>query len=296
MFEIELGRLGLGRIILVGIVHLLHIRMTIEGVGIDIHFGIEGDDLILLGDDEGIDLDQRAVVIDEKFVQAGQDLAERLLQLLFDLQPEQHLVEVIAFDPGQGIDVNLDNPLGGLFRDLLDIHTTVLTGHNGDGGRVPVRDDGEVEFFLDIDALLHQNLAHQSSFRPRLLGHQGHAQYVARRLGNLFRCPAELHPAAFSTTAGMNLRFYGHGQTEFFGNFLYFCHAVCNPSRGYRYTVFSEQFFCLIFMNFHKYPLERQPVPAEPAANNVVNGYLLYQIAVDLQIKAYRVISGTPWP
>ena len=63
--EVVLGGLELGRILLVLVAQLLDVLVAEQRVVVEVHLGIERDDVARAGDDQRIDLDQRAVELGE---------------------------------------------------------------------------------------------------------------------------------------------------------------------------------------------------------------------------------------
>ena len=66
-----LGGLGLGGILLVDVAQRLEVLVTLERVVVEVHLGIERDHVARAGDDQRIDLDQRAVELGEGLVETA---------------------------------------------------------------------------------------------------------------------------------------------------------------------------------------------------------------------------------
>ena len=57
------------------VAHFFDVFMAEQGVVVEIHFGIERDDVVLAGDDQRVDFDNRAIEVDEGVVHRHQKAA-----------------------------------------------------------------------------------------------------------------------------------------------------------------------------------------------------------------------------
>src|SRR5690606_9035884 len=72
--EVVLGRLDFHRILFVEITQLHDLLVPVERVGIEIHLGVEAEELAVLGDDQRIDLEQAHVLFDEEAIEIADHL------------------------------------------------------------------------------------------------------------------------------------------------------------------------------------------------------------------------------
>jgi len=66
------------------------------GVVVEVHLGVERHEVIVLGDDERIDLDLRAILFHEEVVELGQQAREVLGRVAAQAERERHLARLIA--------------------------------------------------------------------------------------------------------------------------------------------------------------------------------------------------------
>lgn len=98
--------------------------MAVEGVVIQVDLGIQGHDLPLARDDQGVDLDQGAVQIHEQ----GIELARYPDRLARQVRVAEHTAESspcgVRAQTELGVDGDSLDRLGTGPRDLLDINPT----------------------------------------------------------------------------------------------------------------------------------------------------------------------------
>jgi formylmethanofuran dehydrogenase subunit C len=70
--------------------------MAVQGVVVEIHLAVQGDDIVLRGDDQGIDLHQGTVVVDGQVVQVFQQHGKGLHAGLGHIEPESRRPQVVA--------------------------------------------------------------------------------------------------------------------------------------------------------------------------------------------------------
>jgi hypothetical protein len=215
--EIVLGGLGLARVALRGIVHVGDVAPAEHGIVVEGHLGVEGQDAVVLGDDERVDLQHRAVTIAERPVgvhdrlHGGRDLADVEAEL------ERDLARLELLQADSRLDHDLDQGLGLVGGDFLDIHAAALRGDDPDALGLPVEDVAEVEFALegvgglDIDAL--DGLA----LRSGLDRHEALAEEILGRVADLVVGPAQLDAAGLAAGARMDLRLHGPERSTEFG-------------------------------------------------------------------------------
>ena len=130
--QVELRRLGLGRIFFVGVAQLADIGMTKQPVVVERHLRVEADDAAVLGDHQRIDFDQRRVGLDEGAVERREQRRELADLLVLEAQRERDLARLKRRQPEQRIDRLGDDPLGRLGGDFLDLHAAFGAGDHRD--------------------------------------------------------------------------------------------------------------------------------------------------------------------
>ena len=139
--QLVAARLDLVRILLVEIAQLDHLGLAIERIAVEVHLGVEGDQVAVLGDHQRIDLDQAGVELGERPADAAHE-GDRLAHLLaLEAEAEGDLAAVERLEPDRGIDRDLDDLLRRPRRDLLDVDPALGRGHQGQprGGAIDHR-------------------------------------------------------------------------------------------------------------------------------------------------------------
>ena len=162
------------------------------------------------------------------------------MQVLLKLKAKVDLIEVEALNAGNRADVHGDNPLRGLGGHFLDVHAAVLAADNGHGGGFTIRNDGEIEFLLDVQALFHQYLAHLLALGSGLLGDQSHADDGIRHGLDIGLGLSQLDAAALAASTRVHLCFHHYRQTELVCDLLDFRRGGGKLALGGGHIVLSE--------------------------------------------------------
>ena len=118
--------------------------MAKDRVVVEVDLAVERRELAVLCGDEGIDLHQQAVGLEERLVHAHHE-AHGLGDLrTFEAELERQPACLVCGEADRGIDHLLEDRVGILVRDLLDLHTAGLRGHKHDLAAGPVKHDAEV--------------------------------------------------------------------------------------------------------------------------------------------------------
>ena len=99
-----LGGLDLGGILLVDVAQRLDVLVAEQRVVVEVHLGVERDHVARAGDDQRVDLDQRAVELDEGLVEAAHHLDERADLLALEAEAEGELAALEGLEAGGRID------------------------------------------------------------------------------------------------------------------------------------------------------------------------------------------------
>ena len=110
-------------------------------------------------------------------------------------------------EPDGRVDVFLEDELGLLGGDLLDLDPAFGRGHDHGGFARPVDDDPDVELAPDVQGLFDEELADGLPFGAGLVRDQRHPEHPAGELCGLLGVRRDLDPAAFAPAAGMDLGF-----------------------------------------------------------------------------------------
>ena len=107
----------------------------------------------------------------------------------------------------------LDDSLGRVVRDFLDVDAAVLAGHQHRFFGGAIENDAQVQLALDAEPLLNEDALDNLAFRAGLVGHQPHPDHVGRRLPGSVRSFHDLDSAALATAASVNLGLDDHRST-----------------------------------------------------------------------------------
>ena len=100
---------------------------------------------------------------------------------------ECDLARLERLQPKAGNQILLDDCVGILGGDLLDLHATCCRGHKYQPARTAIEHDTEIEFARNRQRLFDQQPLHFLAFGPSLMGDQIHAEDFARQFGGFFR-------------------------------------------------------------------------------------------------------------
>ena len=117
------------RIFFGNVAQRLDLRMAEERVVVKGHLGIERKELVVLGGDEGIDLDQRSVRLDESLVEALEEDDGLVHHAGLDVECEGDLAALVRSEPDDRIDLFLIDRGGILGGDFFDLHAAGFRGH-----------------------------------------------------------------------------------------------------------------------------------------------------------------------
>jgi hypothetical protein len=154
--------------------------------------------------------------------------------------------------------VDLQDLLGGLVRDLLDVHAALGGGDDRDAALLAVDQDGQVELAGDVEALLDVQPPDLLPLGAGLLGDELHPQHLLGDLGRLRGAALRhLDAAALAATAGVDLRLHHHDRVpglcdEALGDRADLTGAERGLPLWHRHAVAREDLLALILVDFHE--------------------------------------------
>ncbi len=160
------------------------------------------------GDHERVDLHEREVLLHEALAEPRQQLRELLDLVALQPEPERELAALVGHDADERVDGRLQDLLGRVVRDGLDVHAAFGRGHDDDAPAGAVDDHAEVELVGDVAGLLDQ---HRVDGLPLLVGLEGDEVRAEHGFGvvlGLARGVDELHAAGLATSASVHLRLH----------------------------------------------------------------------------------------
>ena len=187
--------------------------MAVERVVVKVEFGVEGQQPVVRGDHEGIDLHQRAVGFGVGLVERSEKLGRLRHQRAAESQGCRDFPGLVGLQPEERIHRHADDFFGGVFRNGLDVHPAFSTGDDHRSRNGPVEEQRKIEFAGNIHRFSHQELADKAAFRPGLVGDEHLTEHLFCQMARLRRSVAKVYPSLepvlkhpFSTSAGVDLR------------------------------------------------------------------------------------------
>ena len=250
--EAVLAGLELGRVFLILVAHRLHVLVTEEGVVVEVHLGIQRDDIAGAGHHQRVDLDDRAIEFDEGLVHGQDELGAGADLAALKAEAEGDLARMEGLDAGGGIDVDLQDLFRLLGGDLLDFDAALGRGHDGDARGGAIDQHAKIKLALDVAAALHIDALDQLAAGAGLVRHQVHADHALGRVAHVVHRLDDLDAAALAAAAGMDLRLDDPDRTaELLGRLDRFVGRVSDMAGKDADAKFGEQPFRLIFVDIH---------------------------------------------
>jgi hypothetical protein len=179
------------------------------------------------------------------------ELRSRLEGVAFEPEAKGELTAEVWVESNVGIEVGLEDCVGVLGGDLLDLHAAELRGHHRRETFAAVEDHTEVELTIDRQGLLDEHGANQLALGPGLLGDQGHSQDLIRQRDRLVRVVGQLDAAALAAAAGVDLGLHYHPAAELFGRRPCRLGLGDDDAARHRDPVAGQHLFALIFVDLH---------------------------------------------
>src|SRR6478609_11359968 len=154
-----LGRC-LERVRVGGVLERLVVGVAEAGVLVERHLAVERDDLAVLGLDEGVDLDERGVLLAVDRPQLLDDVGDGRLVGLVEARGVDDLLRLRGVDARVGVDGDARQGLGALDGELLDLHAALLGAHGEVGAVGTVEQHREVVLLGDAGTLGDHHGAH----------------------------------------------------------------------------------------------------------------------------------------
>ncbi|MEY9168156.1 hypothetical protein ABIE78_006275 [Sinorhizobium fredii] len=234
-------------------------RIAVEG-----HLGIEDAHAAVLHDDQRVDLEQAHVLLDEGLVEDREEFFGVGARFAFELQRIGQRLQVVSGDALIGIDRNGDDLFRRMLGNCLDIHAALGRNHEGNLADGAIDEDREIEFAVDVGAVLDIEAVDLLAGRAGLLGHQRIAEHIlgiGNDLVDRFRQPhaalgigPEFLELALAAAAGMDLALHDVKRSRqlFRGRFGFVGGEDRDTFRDRR-AVALQQSLGLIFMDVHEF-------------------------------------------
>ncbi|MCY1363620.1 hypothetical protein D9M69_503880 [compost metagenome] len=232
--------------------HGAQLGLTEHGVAVDVDLGVQAVQVAVGLDHQRVHFQQGQVVVLEQLGQANEDVGELLDLVALQAQLERQLTALVGLCANQRINGGLEDLLGSLVGDLLDVHATLGGGHEHDTAAGTIYHGAQVQFLGDVGAGFDQDFADRLTIGVSLIGHQALAQPVGGEGLGIFLALDQLHAARFTAAASVDLGLHNpFAATDLFAGFCGFFRGVYGKALGYGQAVFSEQLLTLILVEIH---------------------------------------------
>ena len=253
--ELPLGSVGLPLVFLRRIVHRLQLRLTIQRVRVDNHFGVKAMEIPLVGDHQRVHLNQRQIFIGKQFCQAHENSDELFHLNATEAKPEREVPPLKRLGTNQRINFRLEDFFGSFLGDLFNFDAALGRRHEDDTPAGAIHHGTQVQLISNIGAGFNQDAGHGLTRRIRLICHQSLAQPMRRKLSHGFGAVHELHSARLAAPARMDLRLdHPSLAANIVGRLDRRLSRVDGVASRYRQAVVSEQGFALVLMQIHNTP------------------------------------------
>ncbi|MCY1228304.1 hypothetical protein D9M72_406100 [compost metagenome] len=244
--------MGFTGVVLGRVVHGAQLGLTVQGVAVDIDLGVQAVQVAVGLDDQRVHFQQGQVVVLEQLGQVHEDVGELLDLITLQTQLESQLAALEGLSADQRVDGGLEDLLGSVVSNFLDVHATFGGSHEHDAAAGTIYHGAQVQFLGDVGAGFDQDFADRLTVGVSLIGHQALAQPVGGEGLGLFLAFDQLHAARFTAAASVDLGFHDpFATTDFFAGFCGFFRGVYGKALGYGQAVFSEQLLTLILVEIH---------------------------------------------
>jgi len=223
-----------------------------QGVVIQEHFAIHGQELALIGDDQGVDLGQRSVAFDKGHVEPLGDLDKVANQFFGQSDGVSQVPPLEFLQPEKGFDGDLGDALGGGAGDLFDFDAAFGGGHHHRPTPGPVNDDAEIDLLGNVGGLVQQDFFDGEPFDL-------HAQDLGGHLLRLIGIVGYPDASRLAAAPYQDLRFDDHARTEAGGDRASLFGGGGHIAAGNRRAVLGEDSLRLIFVQFQLYLLRLRP-------------------------------------
>ena len=228
-----------------GVLELRMVGVSEVGVAIQGDLAVQGQDLIIGGAHQWVDLDEGGIFFDEDLPQLGDGHRGRVehlggqVALLGDLAGEGHV------DTLDRVDRDLGEPVGLGGGHLFDLHTALHRAHRQIGPVGTVEQEGEVVLLGDVTGLGHQKFLDDMAFDVQSQDVRGVGVGVVSRRG-------VLHATSLAAPPGLDLRFHHDRSADFLRDrFGVVCGGGYSAGGGGD-MVLGEQFLRLVLEKVHE--------------------------------------------
>jgi hypothetical protein len=243
---------ALHRVFLPGIAQRRHVRLAVEGVGLDVELAVQRDQPARLRHDQRVDLDQAGIAFDIQSVERQQNRLELSGLPARKPEAEGELPALEGLQPGRRMHRQRQDLLRLVLGHLLDVHAAGRRGHDGDAAALAIEREAQVQLALDVRARLHVHALDRQAGASRLLRDEALAEHAGRGCAHRADVPRQLHASGLAAAAGVDLSLHHPERPpQRLGGGDCLIGRGGHPTRGHRNSIIREDFFRLIFVQIH---------------------------------------------
>src|SRR5450830_1179639 len=249
--EAELRRLDLERVFLVEVAVLLDVGMPKERVVVEVHLGVERDDVTAARDQERVDLGERGVRRDIGLRERDEETDGLLVGLPREAERVGQLAGLKGLESPGRVERFLHDGVRILRGDDFDLHSALLARHHHGPADRAVERNADVELPRDVERLLDEDFFDPLAARSRLVRDELHADDLLGELDGLVRSLRELDASALAASAGVDLRLDDDASAELFRDPARLLGRVRDVAARRGDAERAEDSLGLVFVYFH---------------------------------------------
>ncbi len=245
--------------------------MAEQRVAVEVHFGVEAEQLAVLRHHQRVDFEQAHVLVEDQLVEPLHHLRALFHLVALEAQRECELARVERLQTRCRIDRHREDLVWRIVRHLLDVHAAFGRGDERDARGCAINERGEIELAGNIDSVLDIDASNGAPRRAGLDGDESVPQHLLGELLGLARRLGEANAAlvarrgllelALAASAGMDLRLDHDGRRADPGRgLLDLVRAEGDEALAGLDAVFCEKVFSLMLVDVHELadPVEGQ--------------------------------------
>ncbi len=224
---------------------LLQVRMSEQGVVVDVEDGVRRHHAVVLGEHQRVDLGVAAVVVVPQAVEGAQRCGHLAGDGVVDPCLRDRSPGLVGVEAKGGGDVFAGDSLGALGGNLLDVHAALCRDHCDRLALVAVHRHADVQFVRELDGVLDE---HAVDVQPLHLA----AEDALGDLADFRWRVGEVDAAGLAAATDPHLGLYRDRQADPFGG----GRRLVDGGREFRVRYgqprLREDLLCLVLLEFHR--------------------------------------------
>ena len=226
--------------------------MPEQRVVIQVDLGIQRHQVAAAGDNQGVNLHQRTVVVGEYSAQVAHDACAGLGLSAFQAQLGRQAPGLKGHKAHDRVNDFVMDVLGSGGGNLFDVHATRRAGQKDRASSNPVDGDGEIQLSGYVGQCFDQDVVHRRPFRTGLRGDQTFGQQRVGDLAGFVRGVDNFDASAVAAAPGVYLRLQHGPPIEVRRGFPGFFAAGRQAALRDGNAVTGEDFLGLVFVDPHR--------------------------------------------